>query len=142
MQQDMLLPEFSKIKIDEIEPMLDAILAQNRSEIETLLAQQHEHCDWNSLVLPLEEIDERLNDFWGKIIPLQGSTPDTFILCWCSFTRFTCNYECAHGCILSFLSAAAYVPQGPVEPPGELVRVVISFSPSILNCCTMALKNW
>ncbi len=60
------LPAFSQIKAEHIEPALDAILADNRRQIEALL-ERAETPTWQSLVAPLEELDDHLNAMWSPV---------------------------------------------------------------------------
>ena len=60
------LPEFSKIKIEDIEPAIDYVLQENRSMLEQLLNQDDTY-SWNSLVQPLEEMDDRLSKIWSPV---------------------------------------------------------------------------
>lgn len=67
------LPEFSKIKSEQVEPVIDQILQQNRKEIAKLLTDQ-QRCNlkdagynWDSLLQPLEDMDVRLNRVWSAV---------------------------------------------------------------------------
>lgn len=58
------LPVFSQIQAEHASPALDHILAENRAAVANLL----EHpgpWTWDSLVLPLEELDDRLHRAWA-----------------------------------------------------------------------------
>jgi len=63
--QDVDLPRWSAIQPCHIEPAIDHILAENREAIETLLAHQPNPPTWQSLVLPLDELDARLSRAFG-----------------------------------------------------------------------------
>ena len=70
------LPAFDALRPADLASRLDAVLAQNRSELAALMKQpQH---DWQSLMEPLEEMSERLSRVWGPASHLFGvwSTPE------------------------------------------------------------------
>ena len=60
------LPPFSLIKPEHVEPALDALLAQSREAVATLLAANSEY-SWDNLVQPLEEVDERIGRIWSPV---------------------------------------------------------------------------
>ncbi len=60
------LPPFSLIKPEHVEPALDALLAQSREVVATLLAANSEY-GWDNLVQPLEEVDERIGRIWSPV---------------------------------------------------------------------------
>jgi len=62
---DYQLPQFSKITIDEIETQIDEILQANLSNVEELL--QQEAYNWDNLIRPMEEIDDRLHKTWSPV---------------------------------------------------------------------------
>jgi len=64
--EPQLLPNFSQIQADQIEPAIDQILADNRKAIEALLAELSEPT-WNTLVAPLEDMNDRLAKAWSPI---------------------------------------------------------------------------
>ncbi len=64
------LPAFSQIKPEHILPALETVLAENRTQIETLLAQSS--YSWDNLVLPMSEIADRLNRLWSPISHLHS----------------------------------------------------------------------
>jgi oligopeptidase A len=59
------LPIFSQIQAEEIEPALDSVLAENRALIASILKQVH--YTWENLVLPLEEMSDRLHNMWSPV---------------------------------------------------------------------------
>lgn len=65
------LPLFQAIKPEHIEPALDKILADNRQQLDALLAQQPPFT-WENLIQPLEEISARLNDMWSPVAHLHA----------------------------------------------------------------------
>lgn len=65
-----LLPTFSQISPELIEPALDELLSQNRSRINELVAQ-HQKAD-SSMLKQLEQWDDELDQFWSPISHLNG----------------------------------------------------------------------
>jgi oligopeptidase A len=65
------LPPFSRINIDDIEPALDTLLAQNRERI-AQLTQGSEPATWNGFVDVMEEIDDMLGQMWSPVSHLNG----------------------------------------------------------------------
>ena len=61
-----ILPAFSKIVAGEIVPAIENILRQNTAELERVL-NQNNHYNWDNLVIPMEEMNDRLNKFWSPI---------------------------------------------------------------------------
>lgn len=60
------LPVFSSVIPEEhIEPAVKLVLAKNRAELATLLAQ--ETFTWENLMLPLEEMGDRLSKVWSPV---------------------------------------------------------------------------
>ncbi len=69
--QHHLLPPFSKISPADIEPAVDQLLADNRAAISTLLGELTAP-DWNSLVAPLEQMNDRLAQAWSPVSHMNG----------------------------------------------------------------------
>lgn len=65
------LPKFSDIQPETIEVQLDAILADNRQAIQQLLDKSQSYT-WKNLMLPLEELHDRLHNFWSPISHLHA----------------------------------------------------------------------
>ena len=61
-----LLPHFSSILPEHIEPALKQIMSQNRQQLNELLAQQ-EGFTWSNLMAPLEEMNDHLVKAWSPI---------------------------------------------------------------------------
>ncbi len=60
------LPPFSAIKPEHAEPAIEQVVAENRQTVAMLLAEAH--CfSWDSLVQPLEALEERLGRVWSPI---------------------------------------------------------------------------
>ncbi|HKE47908.1 MAG TPA: M3 family metallopeptidase [Rhodanobacteraceae bacterium] len=65
------LPRFSAITAGHIEPAVDALLADYRGRIETLLADDAPR-DFSAVVLAGEELEDRLNRAWAPVSHLHG----------------------------------------------------------------------
>ncbi len=69
------LPAFSRIQPEHVEPAIDTILATNRKQLEHLLDRllaQPDTLNWESLVLPLEEMEETLSKAWSPVSHLNA----------------------------------------------------------------------
>ncbi len=64
------LPPFERIQPEHVLPTLDAVLAESRLQIDELIAQADP--DWNSLMQPLEELDEKLHRVWSPVSHLNS----------------------------------------------------------------------
>lgn len=60
------LPPFSQIQADQVEPAIQQILDENRAAIKTLL-DQPQAPSWLSLVMPLDQLNDRLNQSWSPV---------------------------------------------------------------------------
>ncbi len=60
------LPPFSQIKPAHIEAAIDQLLAENREQLDALLAAT-EHYTWKNLVEPLEDMMDRLSAVWSPV---------------------------------------------------------------------------
>ena len=66
------LPRFSAIIPElHIEAALDAVLAENRQTLTSLLAQNQAYT-WTNLMQPLEEMGDKLNQMWSPVGHLHG----------------------------------------------------------------------
>ncbi len=65
------LPDFEAIAPAHAEPALDRVLADNRADIEQRLNQDGPH-SWESLVAPLEAMNDRLSRVWSPISHLNA----------------------------------------------------------------------
>ena len=61
-----ILPAFSKIRPEHVLPALQHVLAENRAEIENLVANTEPYT-WNSFARPLEDLGDRLDRVWGPV---------------------------------------------------------------------------
>ena len=60
------LPPFSDINPEHVEAAVDALLAECRDNVETLLCE-NETYTWDNLVQPIEDIDEKLSRAWSPV---------------------------------------------------------------------------
>ena len=60
------LPRYAAIRPEHIESAIDRVLADNRVELERLLAAHHTYT-WDTLIQPLEELEDRLNKAWSPV---------------------------------------------------------------------------
>lgn len=65
------IPDFAAIRAEHVEPAIDRILADNRAELEGLLAA-NENYTWNNLIAPIEAMDDRLNRAWSPVSHLNA----------------------------------------------------------------------
>ncbi len=69
--RDSRLPAFDAFEPAHVVPAIDTLLEQNRKQIEALLADPAAS-DWQSLVEPLEAMDERLSRAWSPVAHLNA----------------------------------------------------------------------
>lgn len=60
------LPPFSQITPDLVQPAIEQIIAENRAQINALTAAPGLP-DWKSLVMALDELNDRLNQAWSPV---------------------------------------------------------------------------
>jgi len=60
------LPQFAKIKAEHVVPAIDEILASCRAELDQILNVDHEF-SWENLMVPLEELEDRLGRAWSPV---------------------------------------------------------------------------
>lgn len=64
--QNNLLPPFSTLQPDQIEPAIDQLLADNRQQLETILNNLTAP-SWENLIAPLEALNDRLSQAWSPV---------------------------------------------------------------------------
>ena len=64
--EDKLLPAFSRIDPEHVEPAIDKLLADNRKAIAELL-ERTEQPTWKNLVEPIELMEDRLSRAWSPV---------------------------------------------------------------------------
>lgn len=65
------LPEFSKVDPETIVNQLETLLEKNRTDIAACV-EKNSQPTWESLVLPLESIHDRLSQFWSPVSHLNA----------------------------------------------------------------------
>ncbi len=65
------LPEFSQFNPIDINLQLDKIIQSNQASIKSLLAQKISP-SWDSLIVPLEQLNDELNNFWSPVSHLNA----------------------------------------------------------------------
>ncbi|MDQ6968393.1 MAG: oligopeptidase A, partial [Mariprofundaceae bacterium] len=67
---DSPLPLFDKILPEHVLPALEHVLQKQRACLKTLTSQ--EKPSWDTLLVPLEEMDEELSRIWGPVTHLNA----------------------------------------------------------------------
>ena len=74
------LPRFSTISAEHIEPAVSAVLADNRLRLRNIIdaAANKTGPDWQSLMAPLDEMEDRLSKVWSTVSHLNAvrNTPE------------------------------------------------------------------
>ncbi|MDH5484034.1 MAG: oligopeptidase A [Gammaproteobacteria bacterium] len=65
------LPEFSKIRPVHVEPAIDQVITENKKNLLALL-ENIDHVTWENLIIPLEEMDNRLSRVWSPVSHLNS----------------------------------------------------------------------
>jgi oligopeptidase A len=65
------LPSFSAIRPEHVEPAIDTLLADHRARLEQLLKADAAFT-WDNLILPIEDMDDRLNKAWSPVSHLNA----------------------------------------------------------------------
>ncbi len=65
------LPAFDAIRPEHVEPAIDRVLADNRAELDALLAATEQYT-WDNLIAPIEAMDDRLNRAWSPVSHLNA----------------------------------------------------------------------
>lgn len=68
---DGLLPLFSQIKPEHVEPAIDQLLADARATVEELLKSK-QNFNWNKLIAPIADAEDRLNKAWSPVSHLNS----------------------------------------------------------------------
>ncbi|MBL0563214.1 oligopeptidase A [Aeromonas hydrophila] len=65
------LPPFSQIRPDQVQPAVTQAIADCKQKISDVLAQRDPHT-WDSLIAPLEEVNDRLARIWSPVSHLNS----------------------------------------------------------------------
>jgi len=89
------LPDFYSIKADHIEPAVDSLLKLNRERLQLVLNDPRNAAtpDWESLMLPLDEMEDGLSKVWSTVSHLNAvmNTPqirEAYNLCQSRITAY------------------------------------------------------
>ncbi len=66
------LPRFGQIEVEHIIPAIEFLLADNRAKIKQLLADNLGQYNWENLLQPLQEMDDRLSRAWSPVSHLNS----------------------------------------------------------------------
>lgn len=69
------LPQFSKIKIQEIEPVIESVIENNNQKLKGLLSQSSldaNTLNWDSINAQLEDMDNKLSRVWSPVSHLNS----------------------------------------------------------------------
>ncbi|MGR8932955.1 MAG: oligopeptidase A [Gammaproteobacteria bacterium] len=61
-----LLPQFTRIEPEHVEPAIDRLLADACAGVQRLLAENRRYT-WDNLIAPLEEYDDRIHKAWSPV---------------------------------------------------------------------------
>ena len=64
------LPPFSQIKPEHIQPAIEKLIQDCRDTVEQVLTQPH--FTWENFILPLTEVNDRLNRAWSPVSHLNA----------------------------------------------------------------------
>lgn len=68
-----VLPPFSAIKAEDVEPAINGIITENRAHLRSLLDNlKNTQPTWDSLVVPLEELGDKLDQAWSPVSHLNA----------------------------------------------------------------------
>ncbi|MGY6040508.1 oligopeptidase A [Aeromonas sp. AE23HZ002T15] len=65
------LPPFSQIRPEQVQPAVTQAIADCKQKIEDVLARREPHT-WDSLIAPLEEVNDRLGRIWSPVSHLNA----------------------------------------------------------------------
>lgn len=107
------LPRWQEIKPEHIEPALDLILKENRTQIEELLSKSQPRT-WDNLMQPLEEIDDRLSQMWAVVGHLNAvnSTEELRLVYDACLTKLS-DYATQMGQNIPLYTAIKSIKEGP-----------------------------
>lgn len=72
--RDEVLPSFAGIRPEHVEPAITTIIEENLREIELLVQQEQQ--DWQSLVRPLHNLNDRLEKAWAPVSHMNAVVQD------------------------------------------------------------------
>ena len=66
------LPHFGQIEVEHIIPAIEYLLAENRQQLNELLAEKNTLYNWDNLLQPIQEMDDRLSRAWSPVSHLNS----------------------------------------------------------------------
>ena len=66
------LPRFGQIEVAHIIPAIEYLLAENRHQMNEILAHKNKLYNWDNLLQPMQDMDERLSRAWSPISHLNS----------------------------------------------------------------------
>ena len=66
------LPRFGQIEVEHIIPAMEYLLAENRQQLDELLADKDKIFCWDNLLQPIQEMDDRLSRAWSPVTHLNA----------------------------------------------------------------------
>lgn len=66
------LPRFGQISAEHIIPAIEHLLAENRHQMDELLADKNNIFCWDNLLQPMQEMDDRLSRVWSPVSHLNS----------------------------------------------------------------------
>ncbi len=66
------LPRFGQIEVEHVIPAIEFLLAENRAKLKQLLADNLGQYNWENLLQPLQEMDDRLSRAWSPVSHLNS----------------------------------------------------------------------
>lgn len=70
--ENHILPPFSAIKAEDVEPAISALIAQGREQLQQVMAAIGEAPSWDNLVAPLEAQGDKLDQAWSPVSHLNS----------------------------------------------------------------------
>ena len=77
--QDQPLPPFSRIEAAHAEPAVSRLVHDNLAAIDRLLEEAADP-DWDTLVFPLEQLEDRLNKAWSPVSHMNADSKALSVL--------------------------------------------------------------
>ena len=109
------LPQFNSIDIPTFAERLEAILQANLQEINKLLAK-HTHFTWDNLMQPLDDMDDKLEQFWSPLAHLHAVVNSPELReCYQACLPKLSAYEAAIGHNQALYNALAAIDRSPLD---------------------------
>lgn len=66
------LPRFGQVEVEHVIPAIEQLLDENRAKLKQLLENDSQTYNWENLLLPIEEMDDRLSRAWSPVSHLNS----------------------------------------------------------------------